>query len=25
MGLALIGAFIASAFQFRLDGRPTTE
>jgi putative membrane protein len=25
MGLALLGAFIASAFQFRLDGKPTTE
>lgn len=25
MGLALAGAFIASAFQYRRDGRPTTE
>ena len=25
MGLALLGAFIASAFQFGRDGRPTTE
>jgi putative membrane protein len=25
MGLALAGAFIASLFQFRRDGRPTTE
>lgn len=25
MGLALLGAFIASAFQFSRDGRPTTE
>ncbi len=25
MGLALLGAFLASAFQFRSDGRPTTE
>jgi putative membrane protein len=25
MALALLGAFIASAFQFRSDGRPTTE
>ena len=25
MGLALVGALIASAFQFRLDGKPTTE
>jgi putative membrane protein len=25
MGLALVGAFIASVFQFRLDGKPTTE
>jgi len=25
MALALLGAFIAAAFQFRRDGRPTTE